>query len=152
MSRTSYISIYFWKFWRSHFRRNREGILSRQFMCLFDDVILIKLSNNFDTLKPEQNCQYFAVDISKCIFVNQDDIVWTEIPFKYLPNGPNNNRSSNLKVIAWHRIGDMSMALCWDYYMYSSLSFVQGCSIYIANALEILQSCSKPSMSLFPNL
>ena len=57
--------------------------------------------------------------------------------------------SASLKYLQWLRIWETT-ALHWaiDQFLYSYIEdLVQNCSNSIANALELLQSCTKPSMS-----
>ena len=47
-----------------------------------------------NTLKSEQNGQYFAKSIFKCIFWNETVDIWIEISIKYVPLGPIYNKSA----------------------------------------------------------
>ena len=43
------------------------------------------------TLRPRQNRRYFADDIFKCIFLNENVWIPIEISLKFVPKGPINN-------------------------------------------------------------
>ena len=49
---------------------------------------------------------FFADDIFKYIFVNEN--IWTSIriSLKFVPKGPNDNKQALVQVMAWRRKGD----------------------------------------------
>ena len=47
-----------------------------------------------------------ADDISKCDFVNENDLIAISISSNCVAEGPIDNRTSLVHVMAWHRIGD----------------------------------------------
>ena len=47
--------------------------------------------NPFDTLRPRQNGRYFADDIFKCIFLNENVWILIKIALKFVPKGSINN-------------------------------------------------------------
>ena len=80
------------------------------------------------------------------------------------PNGPIYNKTGLVQIIAWHRafvwtngspvflhiyVTQPQWVKCFEIFivnMFHIDGLVQDCSISIANALEILQSCTKPSI------
>ena len=44
-----------------------------------------------NTLRPRQNGRHFADDVLKCIFLNEDVWIPTEISLKFVPKGPIDN-------------------------------------------------------------
>ena len=55
---------------------------------------------------PEQNGRHFSDDIFKRIFLNENVRIVIEIPHKFIPNGPIDNKSALVQVMAWRRTGD----------------------------------------------
>ena len=51
-------------------------------------------------LPPGQNGWHFADDISKCIFMNKKVCILIRIPLKFVPNGPIDNKSALVQVMA----------------------------------------------------
>ena len=47
-----------------------------------------------------------ADDISKCIFLNENDIIPIQISLKFVPKSPIDNNPALFQVMAWRRIGD----------------------------------------------
>ena len=47
-----------------------------------------------------------ADDISKCIFLNENDIIPIQISLKFVPKSPIDNNPALVQVMAWRRIGD----------------------------------------------
>ena len=41
-----------------------------------------------NTLRPRQDDRYFADDVLKCIFLNEDVCILLKIPLKFVPRGP----------------------------------------------------------------
>ena len=52
---------------------------------------------------PGQNGHHFPVDIFKCIFVNEKICI-------LIPNGPNDNKSALVQVMAWRQTGDKPLS------------------------------------------
>ena len=46
---------------------------------------------NLNTLRPEQNGRYFADDIFKRIFLNENELISLKISLKFVLKGPINN-------------------------------------------------------------
>ena len=58
------------------------------------------------TLGPGQNGRYFADDVFKCIFLNENVWILVRISLKFVPNGPINSIPSLVQIMAWRRPGD----------------------------------------------
>ena len=63
-----------------------------------------------NSLRPRRNRPHFADDIFKCIFLNEN--VWIPIKFslKFVPEGPINNISALVQIMAWRRPGDKPLS------------------------------------------
>ena len=55
---------------------------------------------------PGQNGRHFADDIFECIFMNEKFFILIQISLKFVPKGPNDNKSALVQVMAWRRTGD----------------------------------------------
>ena len=60
----------------------------------------------FNTLGPKQNGRYWADDIFKCIFFNENVWISLQISLKFVPKIPHNNIPALVQVMDWHRPGD----------------------------------------------
>ena len=47
-----------------------------------------------------------ADDISKCIFLNENDKIPIQISLKLVPRSPIDNKPALVQVMAWHLTGD----------------------------------------------
>ena len=83
----------------------------------------------------------------KCFSLNENGWILIKISLKFVPKGPINNIPALVQIMAWRRPGaePLSEAMMVSLSMHIN-GLVQDCSISIANALEILQSCTKPSI------
>ena len=54
----------------------------------------------------EQNGYHFPDDILKCIFWNENVWISIKISLKFVPEGPINNVSALVQIMAGHRLGD----------------------------------------------
>ena len=63
-----------------------------------------------NTLRPRQNGRYFADDIFKRIFVNENVRLSIKISPKFVPRGPINNIPALLQIMAWRRPGDKPLS------------------------------------------
>ena len=61
--------------------------------------------NAFNTLRPRQDGHYFADDVLKCIFLNEN--VWNSIniSLKFVSRDPIHNISALVQIMAWRRPG-----------------------------------------------
>ena len=53
-----------------------------------------------NALRPEQNGQYFADDLFKCIMLNENDCISIQIRTQFIPKGPIVNKSALVQEIA----------------------------------------------------
>ena len=76
--------------------------------CLGHQVISRKILIN--TLRPRRNEQYFADDIFKCIFFNENVWISIKISLKFIHKGPINNIPALVQIMAWRRPGDKPLS------------------------------------------
>ena len=57
-------------------------------------------------IPPVQNSRHSADDMFKCIFMNETVCISNQISLKFVPGGPNNNKSALFQVMAWCRTGN----------------------------------------------
>ena len=62
------------------------------------------------SLRPRQNGRYFADDIFKPIFLNENIRVSIEISLKFVPKVPINNIPALVQIMAWRRPGDKPLS------------------------------------------
>ena len=62
------------------------------------------------TLRPKQDGRYFADDVLKCIFLNEDVLISLKIPLKFVPRGPINHIPALVQIMAWRRPGDTPLS------------------------------------------
>ena len=58
------------------------------------------------TLRPSKNGRNFPDDIFKCIFLNENIWISSKISLKFVPEGPINNISAMVQMMAWRLPGD----------------------------------------------
>ena len=59
-------------------------------------------STKFNTLRPRKNYHYFADDIFKCIFLNENIWISIKISLKFVPKGQINNIPTLVQIkIHW---------------------------------------------------
>ena len=61
---------------------------------------------SINTLRPRQYGRYFADDIFKCIFLNENVWIWLKISLKFVPKFRTNNIPTLVQIMAWRRPGD----------------------------------------------
>ena len=63
-----------------------------------------------NSLRPRPNRRYFADDIFKCIFLNEN--IWITIKFslKFIRKGPINNIPVLVQIMGWRRPGDKPLS------------------------------------------
>ena len=79
-----------------------------QFMACIVNInfSLLDAIKCINTLRPGQNWRHFADDSFKCIFLNENVWIPTKISLKFVPQGPINNISALVQIMAWCRPGD----------------------------------------------
>ena len=70
----------------------------------------VRDQTEFNTLRPRQNGRYFADDIFKCIFLNENVWIPIKISMKFVPKGPINNIPALVQIVAWRRPGDKPLS------------------------------------------
>ena len=65
---------------------------------------------SLNTLRPRQDGRYFADDVLKCIFFNENVWISLKIPLKFVPKGPVNNIPALVQIMAWCRPGDKPLS------------------------------------------
>ena len=60
---------------------------------------------SFNTLRPRQNGRYFADDIFKCIFLNENAWISLNISLKFVPKVRIDNIPALVQIMAWRRSG-----------------------------------------------
>ena len=63
-----------------------------------------------NTYKPRQNGGRFADNTFKRIFMNENVRIPIKISLKFVPNGPINNNSSLVQIMAWRLSGDKPLS------------------------------------------
>ena len=63
-----------------------------------------------NTLRPSQNGRYFADDIIKCIFLNENAGISLRISLKFVPEVRIDNIPSLVQIMAWRRPGDKPLS------------------------------------------
>ena len=63
-----------------------------------------------NTLRPRQDGRYFADDVLKCIFLNENVWISLKIPLKFVRRGPINNIPALVQIMAWRRPGDKPLS------------------------------------------
>ena len=59
-----------------------------------------------NTFRPRQDGRYFADDVLKCIFLNENVWISLKITLKFVPKGQINNIPALVQIMAWRRPGD----------------------------------------------
>ena len=63
-----------------------------------------------NTLKQRQDGRYFADDVLKCIFLNENVLISIKISLKLVPKGPINNIPALVQIMAWGGPGDKPLS------------------------------------------
>ena len=77
---------------------------------LWYGILLGRLINCFNTLRPRLNGCHFPDDIFKRIFLNQNVPIPINISLQFVPKGPINNIQALFQIMAWHRPGDKPLS------------------------------------------
>ena len=65
---------------------------------------------SINTLRPRQNGRCFADDTFTRIFLNENVRISITISLKFVPQGPINNNSALVQIMAWRRSGDKPLS------------------------------------------
>ena len=63
-----------------------------------------------DTLRPRQDGRYFADDVLKCIFLNENVWILLKMSLKFVPKDPINNIPALVQIMAWCRPDDKPLS------------------------------------------
>ena len=63
-----------------------------------------------NTLSPKQNGRRFSDDTFKRISLNENVSISIKISLKFVPEGPINNNSALVQIMAWRRPGDKPLS------------------------------------------
>ena len=66
--------------------------------------------NRVNSLRPRPNRRYFADDIFKCIFENENEWISPRISLKFVPKVRINNIPALVQIMAWRRLGDKPLS------------------------------------------
>ena len=72
--------------------------------------ICVTWHHGVNTLRPRRNGRYFADDIFKRIFVNENIWIPIKISLKFVPRSSINNNPALVQIMAWRRPGDKPLS------------------------------------------
>ena len=64
----------------------------------------------FNTLGPRQDGRYFADNIFKCIFFNENGCILIKLSLRYDRKGSIDNNPPLVQIMAWRRSGDKPLS------------------------------------------
>ena len=113
-----------WQIWESEASNNLHEI--SLYCRVLVNCIIINLGNGLthvwrqrnkrywapfiNTLRPRQNDRCFADDTFKRIFLNENIIISIKISLKFVPEGPINNITALVQIMAWCRPSDKPLS------------------------------------------
>ena len=68
------------------------------------------IPGRLNTLRPRQDGRYFADDIFKCIFFNENGCILIKCSLKYVRKGSIDNNPPLVPIMAWRRSGDKPLS------------------------------------------
>ena len=75
-----------------------------------EDFVSLTFCGLINSLRPRQNKRHFADDVFKCNFLNETVWIPIKISLKFVPEGPINNISALVQIMAWRRAGDKQLS------------------------------------------
>ena len=87
-----------------------ERVFMWRLLWLFLRYIFWRHMVLIDTLRPRPNGRYFADDIIKCIFLNENAWISLTISLKFVPKVRINKIPSLVQIMAWRRPGDKPLS------------------------------------------
>ena len=102
--------------WHSHVTHTKWIIISIIMLLSFLTIPIPHLTSRVshvatvNTLRPRQNGRHFADDIFKWIFLNENVWMPIKISLKFVPEGPINNISALVQIMAWRLPGDKPLS------------------------------------------
>ena len=102
-----------------------------------------------NTLRPRQDGRYFADDVLKCIFLNENVWISLKIPLKVVPRGPINNIPALVQIMAWRRPGNKPLSEPMLVFVPTHIcvtrpQWVKACATCSNLIKELVQSLGKP--------
>ena len=79
-------------------------------LVLFPSHICSTRPSRVNSLRPRRNRRYFADDIFKCIFFNENVWISIKVPLKFDPKSPINNIPALVQIMAWRGPGDKPLS------------------------------------------
>ena len=79
-----------------------------------DDVwnISVGISTRVIQFRPRQDGYHFPDDILKCIYLNENVLISSEISLKFVPKGPINNIPALVQIMVWRRPVSLLTHIC----------------------------------------
>ena len=77
-------------------------------MCSIESFT--RQSMELNTLRPKQDRRHLADDLFTCIFVNGNCCILIKFSMKYVRQGPIDNNSALVQIMAWRRSGDKPLS------------------------------------------
>ena len=96
--------------WPCRFQKYGSQYLCGLFRWNWDNYYIKPCGWYFVTLRPRQNGRRFADDTFNCIFLNENVRNSIQISLKFVPQGPINNNSALVQIMAWRRSGDKPLS------------------------------------------
>ena len=84
--------------------------LTQVMVIWYQSIIRIRNENYLDTLRPRQDGRRFSDDTFECIFLKENVIILIKISLKFVPNGPIDNITELVQIMAWRRPGDKPLS------------------------------------------
>ena len=94
----------------THIHISVSNILFHTHICLCNNNGHSLTSHAINTLRPRQNYRHFADDIFICTFLNVNIWISINVSLKCVLNGPINNISALVQIMAWRRLGDKPLS------------------------------------------
>ena len=97
-------------------------------------------NTNVNTLRPRQNGRYFAEDIFKFIFLNENAWISIKISLKFVCIVPINNILALVQIMAWRRQGDSQYLNEWwlvYWRIYESFGLNEISRLWAAESLSV---------------
>ena len=77
------------------------------------DVTLVVIIGTINPSPPGQNGCHFAGNIFNCILMNKKFYISIQILLKFVPEGPIDNKSELVQVMAWHQASSPTETHMW---------------------------------------
>ena len=103
-----------------------------------------------NTLRPQQHIQHFVDDIFKCTSLKESCYILIQILLKIVCKSSIDSMSALVHIITQCQTGSRPLPKpLLNHWVFMHIDgLLQDCSNSIANALELLQSCTNPSICI----